>query len=94
VVLVRGLGVISRDWIAGVTHGPIAVYWPLGAAPNEVTLSESGDGLVRHLHDGDSVRLELPDGLTGPARILSIRAGAAPSLEPMDVPAPSLPVMR
>ena len=93
-LLVRGVGVIICDWIACVTQQPIAIHWPLGAAPNEVTLSESGDGLVRHLHDGDSVRLELPDGLTGPARILSIRAGAAPSLQPMDVPAPSLPVMR
>jgi len=153
VLLVRGVGVIVCDWIAGVTHGPIAVHWPLGVAPNEVGLSESAlvtshyqvawsgavgaldasvesttrapgyarqvdaallrlgyhgplpvsvltcftnpaTGLVRHLHDGDSVRLELPDGLTGPARILSIRAGGAPSLEPTDAPAPSLPVIR
>ena len=42
VVLVRGLGVIICDWIARVTHGPITVHWPLGAAPNEVTLSEFG----------------------------------------------------
>jgi len=50
--------------------------------------------LGRHLHDGDSVRLELPDGVTGPPRILSIRAGKAPSLEAMDAPASSLPVIR
>jgi hypothetical protein len=50
--------------------------------------------LVRHLHDGDSARLELPAGLAGPARILSIRAGAAPSLEVMDALTPSLPVIR
>jgi len=153
VLLVRGVGVIICDWIAGVTQQPIALHWPLGAPPNEVTLSESrlvtpqyqvawsgatgplhasvesttrapgyarqvdaallrlgyrgplpvsvvtcftnrATGLVRHLHDGDSVRIELPDGLTGPPRILSIRAGGAPSLEPTDAPAPSLPVIR
>ena len=43
--------------------------------------------LGRHLHDGDSVRLELLDGVAGPAWILSIRAGEAPSLEAMDAPA-------
>jgi hypothetical protein len=50
--------------------------------------------LGRHLHDGESVRLELPDGETGPARVLSIRAGEAPSLDAMDAPASSLPVLR
>jgi len=153
VLLVRGVGVIICDWIAGTTQDPIAIHWPLGVAPNEVTRSESAivtphyqvawsgatgtldasvesttrapgyarqaeaallrlgyqgplpvsvvtcftnpaTGLVRHLHDGDSVRLELPDGVAGMARILSIHAGGAPSLEPMDAPAPSLPVIR
>ena len=49
-----------------------------------------GTRLVRHHHDGDSVRLELPDTATRPAGLLSVRAGAAPSLEVIDVPAPSL----
>ena len=146
VLLVRGVGVIICDWIAGVTHGPIAVHWPLGVAPNEVVASESAlvtphyqvawsgaagaiDASVesttrapgyarqvdaallrlgyrgplpvsivtcftnpatqfgRHLHDGDSVHLELRGSSTSPARILSIRAGAAPSLEAKDAPA-------
>ncbi|HTK51465.1 MAG TPA: alginate lyase family protein [Gemmatimonadaceae bacterium] len=153
VLLVRGVGVIICDWIAGVTDGPIAVHWPLGIPPNEVSLSGSAmitphyqvawsgamgplDATVesttrapgyarqvdaallrlgyrgqlplsvvtsftnpatrlgRHLHDGESVRLELPDGETGPARVLSIRAGEAPSLDAMDAPASSLPVLR
>jgi hypothetical protein len=153
VLLVRGMGVIICDWIAGVTDGTLAVHWPLGVSPNEVALSDSAvvtpryrvawtgamgnldasiesttrapgyarqvdaallrlgyrgplpvsvvtsftnpaTRLGRHQHDGDSVRLELPDGVAGPARILSIRAGGAPSLEAMDAPAPSLPVIR
>ena len=153
VLLVRGMGVIICDWLAGVTQGPIAFHWPLGVAPNEAALSQSAlvtshyqvawsgaagvldasvesttrapgyarqvdaallrlgyhgplpvsvitcftnpaTRLVRHLDDGDSARLELPEGLAGPARILSIRAGAAPSLEAMDAPTPSLSVIR
>jgi hypothetical protein len=153
VLLVRGVGVIVCDWIAGTTDGAIAVHWPLGASPGEMAQSDSAvvtpryrvawsgavgpldasvqsttrapgyarqvDGtllrlgyggrlpvsvitsftnpatrLGRHLHDGDSVRLELSDGATGPARILSIRAGGAPSLEATDAPAPSLPAIR
>jgi len=153
VLLVRGVGVIICDWIAGTTDGQVAVHWPLGASPNEVALSDSAvatpryrvawsvaggaldasaesttrapgyarqvDAALlrlvyrgplpvsvitcftnpatrfgRHLHDGDSVRLELPDGVAGPARMLSIRAGGAPSLDAMDAPAPSLPVIR
>jgi len=153
VLLVRGVGVVVCDWIAGTTDSPVALHWPLGVAPNEVALSEfmvvtphyqvvwSGAAgaldasvesttrapgyarqaeatllrlgyrgrlpvsvvtcftnpatrLGRHLHDGDSVRLELSDGVAGPARVLSIRAGGAPSLEATDAPAPSLPVIR
>jgi hypothetical protein len=153
VLLVRGVGVVVCDWIAGTTDSPVALHWPLGVAPNEVALSEfmvvtphyqvvwSGAAgaldasvesttrapgyarqaeatllrlgyrgrlpvsvvtcftnpatrLGRHLHDGDSVRLELSDGVAGPAWVLSIRAGGAPSLEATDAPAPSLPVIR
>jgi hypothetical protein len=50
--------------------------------------------LGRHVHDGDSVRLGLSDGVAGPARVLSIRAEGAPSLESTDAPAPPLPAIR
>jgi len=68
--------------------------WWTATCVDHLGLTNPATRLVRHLHDGDSVRLELPDGETGPARVLSIRAGEAPSLDAMDAPASSLPVLR
>ena len=68
--------------------------WWTATCVDHLGLTNPATRLVRHLHDGDSVRIELPDGLTGPPRILSIRASRAPSLETIVAPAPSLPVIR
>ena len=48
----------------------------------------------RHLHDGHSVRVELPPDDTGQPRDLSIHAGMAPLLGRSHIPASSLPVTR
>jgi len=42
VVLVRGTGVVVCDWISGVPRRGFALHWPLGAAPNDVQLSDHG----------------------------------------------------
>lgn len=42
VVLVRGTGVVVCDWISGAPGRSFALHWPLGAAPNDVDLSDHG----------------------------------------------------
>ena len=42
VVLVRGTGVVVCDWISGAPDRGLALHWPLGAAPNEIDVSDHG----------------------------------------------------
>ena len=42
VVLVRGTGLVVCDWISGAPGRGLALHWPLGAAPNDIDLSDHG----------------------------------------------------